>query len=38
MKSFEVGDSFYSDGDRKAFLIYETEVRSEAIRLRNYTN
>lgn len=37
MLDFEI-DAFNGDGDRKAFLIYVTDVKCEAERLRGYTN
>ena len=37
LKDFEI-DAFYGDGDRKAFLIYVSEVRSETSRLKDYSD
>ena len=31
-------DAFAGEGDRKAFLVYHTEVMADAARLRSYTN
>lgn len=37
LKDFEI-DSFFGDGDRKGYLLYETEVKTDANRLQAYTN
>lgn len=37
LKDFEI-DSFFGDGDRKAFLIYVTEIKIDAARLKAYTD